>query len=235
MKTSKSPQQKFKKQNYEKKNFAKPKGDKHTESNIYSITIRCGNGLNLGNKTVQDVVDWFRQNSDHHILGVEKFEKECHFQGGIFCDSLKRQDNLRRSLNPLVIKMWEERQNQLGVVISSLKREQVAKNALCIKPHTDWEKLTSYCWKEGAARIHSRRLSKTDELRFTEQCFCEEHIAELSIHQPMSCPHCMPLPGYFLKNVKRPTEYYRDWILQNRELYEDFIEKNQELFSQVIL
>jgi len=199
---SKSPQIKFKKQNYKKENFVKTKGDKHTESNIYSITIRCGNGLNLGKKTVQDVVDWFRENSDHHILGVEKYGNEEHFQGGIFCASLKRQDNLRRSLNPLVIKIWEAQEVEEGRIPSSIKKEQVSKHALKITPHNDWAKLVQYCTKEGGTRIESRNLDSETEKTFKEYAYCAEHNNPLSVHQIMSCPKCQPLPMYHIKNIQ---------------------------------
>lgn len=118
-----------------------------TESKCYSITIRTGNGLDLGSIAVTRLIDYLSSISKEYVLVSEmEFEKQ-HIQGGVFFDSLKRQDNLRASLLPMVVDIWRDQQVQLGYEITPRGEEAVKKHALMIVPHNHWRTLINYCYK----------------------------------------------------------------------------------------
>lgn len=123
--------------------------DKHTESNCYSITIRTGNGFNLGSEAVSLILDKIKSGAKYWCLVQEMIEEKGHLQGGVFYDSLKRQDHIRRDLLPLVERLF--RDNEIfytGIDVICIKKvESVKKHALEIRAHNDWDKLVRYCVK----------------------------------------------------------------------------------------
>jgi hypothetical protein len=194
----------------------KERASKHTMDNIYSITIRCGNGLNLGKKAVQKIESYFEKTFAWYILSVEKKGDESHFQGGGFSLPSIRQDNILRAIRPYVLELWEEQELDKGHLISEKQKALVSKHAIKVIPHTSFEKLVTYCSKEGFFAVHKYRLDTdlTEYLR--TRIYCKDHGNPLSIYHSdtstdddymSSCYKCMPLPQYFIRNIEKQEEY----------------------------
>ena len=182
---------------------------KHTICNVFSITIRTGNGLNLGNKTVSQIEQYFEDHFTQYILSVEKTDVEAHFQGGCFLATPKRQDHIFRDLKKLVLNLYIEQSDEEP---STKKLEQVARFALMVKPHTSFKALIKYCSKDGFFAIHRFSLNEYNQTYLYSRIYCEDHSNPLSIYHEdtvtmtkpwYSCPKCPPLPWYFIKNIQK--------------------------------
>lgn len=115
-----------------------------TVSNCYSITVRTGNGITLGSTAVTQLMSYITKISVYSVMNIEKTGSEAHIQGAIYMESSIRQDNLRRSLLPYVIKMWEENED----LPTDKQREAVKKHGLKVSPHNDFHVLVKYCLKD---------------------------------------------------------------------------------------
>lgn len=122
--------------------------DKHTVSDCYSITIRTGKGVSLGSNSFSKVLEYLKGISQYYVLALEMEDDKRHLQGGIFTHIPMRQDKIREKLLPLVVSMWEEEMSNQEQVCTLLARQQVIKNALCVKAHNNWEILVKYCLKD---------------------------------------------------------------------------------------
>jgi hypothetical protein len=85
-----------------------PKSNKHTLSNCYSITIRPGNGVNLGSNTVISLINYINKHFTTAIFTLEKSDAACHFQGGIFTETPIRQDHLASKMRQFAVDMYTE-------------------------------------------------------------------------------------------------------------------------------
>lgn len=123
---------------------------KHNLSNCFSLTIRTGNGLDLGSKSISELCSYLRDISEHVVLNVEKTGMESHLQGGIYCHPLKplRQDNLRRDLLKYGIKLWEEGNLRANILPTSKQFENFKKHGICVKSHNNFHTLVKYCMKD---------------------------------------------------------------------------------------
>lgn len=120
---------------------------KKTSGSIFSITIRLGEEIHLGNKWISALEDWFLDHSTYRVLSIEKFQQDDeplagHFQGAIYLESPQRQDNIRRSLLALVEKYRVE----------PLTANQ-KKYGIEVRVHNNWELLIAYCMKEVVSTV----------------------------------------------------------------------------------
>jgi len=121
--------------------------DKHTVQNCYSITIRPGNGIDLGSDSVSKVIVSLEAISKYCVL-TQEFEGETsHFQGGIFCDPPIRQDKLREKLVVLSLQIFEDNCLVLGNLVTTKQQDAVRKHSVMVKPHNDFDILVRYCMK----------------------------------------------------------------------------------------
>lgn len=121
--------------------------NKKTSGLIFSITIRLGEEIHLGNKWISALEKWFIDHSTYRVLTVEKYQQDdeplaAHFQGAICLASPQRQDNLRRSLLDLVSKHRTE----------PLTANQ-KKYGIEVRVHNNWELLIAYCLKEAVLSL----------------------------------------------------------------------------------
>lgn len=126
---------------------SKKPNKKKTEGSIFSITIRLGEEIHLGNKWISALEEWFKDHSTYRVLSVEKFQQDDeplagHFQGAIYLESPQRQDNIRRSLLALVEKFRAE----------PLTANQ-KKYGIEVRVHNNWELLVAYCLKEVVSNL----------------------------------------------------------------------------------
>uniref|UniRef100_UPI0040476AD4 hypothetical protein n=1 Tax=Yoonia sp. TaxID=2212373 RepID=UPI0040476AD4 len=138
MKSSKTPQRASKKSTSSKSNVK-------TVCSVYSITIRTGNGINLGSNSISHLVSYLASVSTYCALNVEKTGKDAHIQGAFYADPSIRQDNLRRALLPIVEKIYND---NLDPFASEKQLDLVLKHALKVVPHTNFKVLLNYCLKE---------------------------------------------------------------------------------------
>lgn len=118
-----------------------------TESNCFSITVRTGNGLILGSKAVDRIIKYLEEISEQSIVVTEMSYDNMHLQGGVFLKSLRRQDNLRAALLPMVVDVWKNQQEEYGFEVTARAEELVKKHALFIVSHDNWNVLVNYCMK----------------------------------------------------------------------------------------
>lgn len=135
---------------------ARNSDSKKTYSDCYSITIRTGKGVNLGSNSFSKVLEYLYEISQYHVLSLEMDDEKRHLQGGIFTHVPLRQDKIREKILPYVLSMYKESMEDQGSVVTFLGLEQVKKNALCIKPHNNWEILVKYCLKSPSYFIGHR-------------------------------------------------------------------------------
>lgn len=124
---------------------------KNTNStcDVFSLTIRTGNGINLGLDSVEGIVKsmelYLLSICKHIVLNIEKKDLEAHIQGALFLETPMRQDKLREKLLPYVMGIYNA---QKGSMVSLKQDENVKKNALKVKPHNDFLVLVKYCMKD---------------------------------------------------------------------------------------
>lgn len=190
--------------------------DKHTNCDTFSITIRPGNGLNLGNKTVSEIEQYFESTFDYYIISVEKYGSARHIQGGGFSHSLKRQDNIFSKLRELTVKLFKETEESEGRLSSQKRLDQVAKHGCKVEPHTSFRGLVEYCSKEGFFAVHRYKLPQEDLTFLYDRIYCKEHQNPLSIyhesgvdedHPFYSCPKCPSLPMYHWPATMMSQDY----------------------------
>lgn len=117
-------------------------------SDCFSITIRTGKGIVLGDNSFSRIIDYLKSISRYYVLALEMDDDDRHLQGGIFLKKEMRQDNLRATLLPMVLDMWECQMIERNELPTSKARKNVQKAALCVKEHDNWTKLVQYCLKD---------------------------------------------------------------------------------------
>ncbi|AXH79566.1 MAG: hypothetical protein [Circular genetic element sp.] len=124
-----------------------PPKKKNTESNCFSITIRPGHGIDLGNNAVEHFTKHFL--SDPNVIGVvfnvEKTGIESHIQGGIFLKETRRQDKVRETVARLVSPIMEPPNDDFQTTSS---KRAIGKHGIFVVEHNNWHKLVKYCCKE---------------------------------------------------------------------------------------
>lgn len=146
-----------------------------TSSNLYSITIRTGNGVILGSNPVNDLFAYITKNFQYFLFSIEKEENEAHFQGMVFAEPSKRQDNVRRDLMKYTEAMYIE---GLGDNLPTTKGlSAMRKYALKVSAHNDFNTLVRYVLKDGI--VHNRtpcisRLPKDLQYYVPEQ-YCQHN------------------------------------------------------------
>lgn len=121
---------------------------RNSESNCYSITIRPGNGIDLGSLYISQVRSYLNSISEHCVLNLEKEGVEQHIQGGIFLREPLRQDKIREKILSFVLPMFTEQQAKLGKPSSTKQLENVAKFSVKVSSHNDFHTLVKYCMKD---------------------------------------------------------------------------------------
>jgi len=154
--------------------------NKKTVSNLYSITIRTGKGINLGSNPVTELFSYIEKHTQFFFVSVEKEDCEAHFQGGFFYETPKRQDHLRRDLLPFVERMYID-----GLGLNPITEKGLAnmrKRALKVVAHNDFEYLVRYTLKEGITPGRTPVISKLPQefIFYVPEQFCE-HL-ELASH-----------------------------------------------------
>lgn len=148
----------------------KKKNNKHTYSNCYSLTIRTGNGFNLGSKSVKDIIEFIRSISLYHVLNVEMDSLDEHLQGGFYSETDLRQDTIRDKLNKFTINLFKDNAEYHDQLITTKQLEQVSKHACCLKSHNNFDVLVNYCMKNPTKRLSSF-LTKDQNEKF----YCSTH------------------------------------------------------------
>jgi len=120
---------------------------KNTESNLYSLTIRTGNGINLGSNPITELFTYIEKHCQYYCISLEKEENEAHFQGAIYYASPKRIDKVKEKLLPIVERMYLD---QLGDTPYTEKGlGNVRKHAMKLEAHNDFDVLIRYTLKDG--------------------------------------------------------------------------------------
>lgn len=118
-----------------------------TDSNCYSITIRTGNGINLGSNPVMQLLSYLRKSAKYFIISKEMEDENAHFQGGVFYESSKRQDNLRRDILSYAEQIYLDSNGDKPITEKGL--QNMRKYSVKVVPHNDWDILVRYTLKEG--------------------------------------------------------------------------------------
>lgn len=150
--------------------------DKHTVNNCYSITIRPGNGIDLGSNSVYKVIALLRGISKYCVLTQELEGEASHFQGGIFCDPPVRQDKLREKLVALSLQIFEDNCLNLGNLVTTKQQDAVRKHSVMVKPHNDFDILVRYCMKAPVRLYVADMLHKSLHILMPDlYCVHEKH------------------------------------------------------------
>lgn len=155
-----------------------------TTSNCYSITIRPGNGINLGSNPVMQLLSYIEKSSLYFIFCVEMDGEKAHFQGGVFYESSKRQDNIRRDLLKFTEEIYINSNGSKPLTDKGL--ENMRKHALKVIPHNDWDILVRYTLKEGINYQNT-------PYRYNLPCILEYYVPEqFCIHSEVKfyCSFC---------------------------------------------
>lgn len=181
-----------------------------TTSNLYSITIRTGKGINLGSNPVTELFSLIEKQTCFHIISLEKEENEAHFQGALFYGSPKRQDHIRRDILPIVERMYIDGLGNSPTTEKGLAN--VRKHALKIVSHNDFDVLVRYTLKEGITPGRTPVISKLpQELKFyVPEQYCEHD--EISFY----CSTCYKQESdelsYFERGQYWTEKEYRYWF-----------------------
>lgn len=156
-----------------------PRQNTNTQGDCFSITIRTGNGVNLGLNSVQGIVTKLHGWARYHTLSIEMEDDSAHIQGVIFTHTPKRQDHIREGLLPLVLQMWREQEELKGNVPTIARENNVKKHALKVKVSTSYENLVNYCLKDVKELISHVGPKSLKQLGY----HCEHD-------NPPGCPKC---------------------------------------------
>lgn len=160
------------------------KTDKHSYSNCYSLTIRTGNGFNLGSESVSHITEYIKNISVFHVLAIEMDGDAEHLQGGFYCETDCRQDIIRDKLNKWTIDIYKFNATIKEQLPTTKHLENVKKRACLLKAHHDYDILVNYCLKDPM-RIISTKLSNSQITHF----YCTPH-------HNFKCFKCKPYIHY---------------------------------------
>lgn len=173
----------------------KEQKQKKTISNCYSITIRTGNGMNLGLNPVQEIINYFKEKNWYYILSLEYTDENplgptTHFQAGVFLATPSRQDNIRRDLLPHVVESYIQQEYYNGnECVTDKAIQNVKKHALVIKAHNSFDILINYCSKQNNVLYYN----------LPTKYYCDPHPEYLQ----SQCHKCPPLNEFtFIKLIK---------------------------------
>lgn len=184
-----------------------------TVSNLYSITIRTGKGINLGSNPVTDLFSYIEKSTQFHIISLEKEENEAHFQGALFYGSPKRQDHIRRDLLPIVERMYLDGLGNSPITEKGLTN--VRKHALKIVCHNDFDILVRYTLKEGITPGRTPVINSLPQelIYYVPEQFCQHN--EVFVY----CSNCYKQEAQevvYIENNKlyNEEEHYK-WFVPN--------------------
>lgn len=125
----------------------KKSSNTNTTSNCYSLTIRTGNGINLGSSTVSSLVNHIYATTKYAVLNIEKKDNEAHIQGALFYETPVRQDKLREKFLIYAIDIYKEQCSDPDL-ITTTQLENVRKYSVKVKNHNSFDILVKYCMKD---------------------------------------------------------------------------------------
>lgn len=183
-----------------------PNDTKKTMSNCYSITVRTGNGVNLGSNTVNSLINWIANSTLSHILTIEMDDDKAHIQGGVFFENPKRQDHLKSKLLEFAMEMYRENADTDYITEKALLN--VRKHSVMVKAHNDYHVLKRYCLKDYQAIRLSKSLD-IDELSIYPNRYCKT-CKKLNDEDGccFQCPWVAPYTTYNIKNIEKFREKY---------------------------
>ncbi len=144
---------------------------KKSYSDVFSITLRTGNGIILGSNAVASLTHYLRSISKHFVLVEELEDDSAHLQGGIYVHPPIRQDHLAAKMKDYIEQIYKERQIEIGNPSSMKRIEQIRKHGVMVKSHNDFNTLVRYCLKSPKWVYHTL----TDLHKPMDQIFPEHY------------------------------------------------------------
>lgn len=197
-------------QKFVKKPHSKPRNN---ESNVFSVTIRTGKGVNLGSNAHErlvSLIESFPQGT-RYLFSLEKVDEgnACHYQGGIhFGETLVRQDKLREKF----IRCFRDEKLE----------EKTLRHGFHIVSHNNWSILVNYIQKENAPFIRN----------LIPWCQCHKIGKECYYHGTIESRREM-----IMEKTRKKRNYLEDWYENNTEYYSEMsdIEKSEFISAKIII